>query len=416
MCKAFLSVDIPMNKANNPILHQFLEKYTKKVIPSRSTLRRNINEVYDEVIENIRSEVRDRPIWLSIDETTDATSRYVANVLVGALSKDGPSKPHLLMSRELQVTNNSTITQLVLDALVLLWPGQRNEEISRKFVVFLTDAAAYMLRAGRNLKSTYLSLMHVTCLAHGLNRVAETIKGLFPLTNRLMSSVKAIFKKAPSRVLKYKDLYPNLALPPEPIQIRWGTWLQAADFYASHFEEIRNVVSSLDASDAASIKSAQSLFEMRSLRDELVCVTSNFSFIAKRITALEDRKLTLYDSVAVIESVEAALSNSSSTINKTVKGKLMDVLKKNPDFQKLSVIAKILNGEAVGSPSHNLSPAILASLKFCPITSVEVERSFSMEKAILTDRRQRFLMENLEKVVICHYELAICDENFVELI
>jgi len=48
----------------------------------------------------------------------------------------------------------------------------------------------------------------------------------------------------------------------------------------------------------------------------------------------------------------------------------------------------------------------MSSLKYCPITSVEVERSFSMEKAILTDRRQGFQMENLEKVVVCHYELA----------
>ncbi|ODM91112.1 hypothetical protein Ocin01_15570 [Orchesella cincta] len=267
--KSFPSADIPMNKISNPHIRGFLEKYTKKDVPSQSTLRRNISDVYNEVIGKIRSGIGEPPIWLSIDETTDKTSRYVANVVIGALNKDEPSKPHLLMSRELAVTNNSTISQLVLDALVFLWPGQRNEEMSKKFVILLTDGAAYMLRAGKNLKKTYPELMHVTCLAHGLNRVAETIKDLFPLSNRMMASVKAVFKKAPSRILKYKEFHPNLALSPEPIQTRWGTWLVAADFFAEHFDAIKSTVDSLDKSDAASIKNAQNLLGMQSLRMNL---------------------------------------------------------------------------------------------------------------------------------------------------
>ncbi|ODM91476.1 hypothetical protein Ocin01_15206 [Orchesella cincta] len=226
-----------------------------------------------------------------------------------------------------------------------------------------------MLRAGKNLKKTYPELMHVTCLAHGLNRVAETIKDLFPLSNRMMASVKAVFKKAPSRIVKYKDLHPNLALPPEPIQTRWGTWLVAADFYAEHFDAIKSVVDSLDKSDAASIKNAQNLLGMQSLR-----------------------------------------MNLCASVHKSVKEKLASVIDKNPDYQKLVKVSKVINGESSGVHGVNLRPDILAALKFCPITSVEVERSFSMEKAILTDRRHRFLMENLEKVVVCHYELSLSDD------
>ena len=39
-------------------------------------------------------------------------------------------------------------------------------------------------------------------------------------------------------------------------------------------------------------------------------------------------------------------------------------------------------------------------LKFCPITSVDVERSFPLYKNVLTDRRQSFLTENLEMYLI----------------
>ena len=38
--------------------------------------------------------------------------------------------------------------------------------------------------------------------------------------NRLMSCGKKIFLKAPSRRSIYKESYPNLALPPEPILTR----------------------------------------------------------------------------------------------------------------------------------------------------------------------------------------------------
>jgi len=417
MCKAFLSADIPINKIDNPTFRQFMEKYTKKIVPCQSSLRRSIPNVYDEVIANIRNEIGDRPIWLSIDETTDSTARYVANVVVGALNKDGPSKPHLLMSRELEVTNNSTITQLVLDALIFLWPGQKNQEIGGKFVVLLTDAAADMVKAGKNLKNTYPDLMHVTCLAHGLNRVAETVKSLFPIANRAMAAVKAVFKKAPSRILKYKEMLPNLALPPEPVLTRWGTWLNAADFYCTNYDSIKQVIEALEGTDAVAIQTAQTLFEMRTLKDELACLSANFTFIAKSIVSLEDRNLTLWDSVAIVENVRKKIGSCKSTINKSVKTKMDTVLGKNPDYATLVEISSVLQGKSsgTGTLSFTLQPEVLASLKYCPLTSVEVERSFSMQKGILTDRRQKFLMENLEKVVVCHYELSIGSEIHVSI-
>ncbi|ODM87291.1 hypothetical protein Ocin01_19391 [Orchesella cincta] len=365
MCKAFLSADIPMNKINNPTIRQFLEKYTKKAVPSCSTLRRNIPEIYTEIIEGIR--------------------RKSEIVLFGWNSK---------------LPNNSTISQLILDALVFLWPGQ----------------PAYMLLAGKNLKGTYPDLLHITCLAHGLNRVAETIKSLFPLANRMMSSVKAVFKKAPSRVLKYKTENPDLKLPPEPVQTRWGTWLIAADFYAENLDRIKHVVKELDKTDAACIKNAQNLLGMKSLQQELACLSANFTFIAQTITSLEDRKLTLMDSLAAIDSVKKRIDVKNSDVHKTVMAKLDSVLQKNPDFHKLCEISNVLTGKAAESISVNLSPDVLAAMKFCPTTSVEVERSFSMQKAILTDRRHSFLMENLEKVVVCHYELGMDESAILELL
>lgn len=88
------------------------------------------------------------------------------------------------------------------------------------------------LRTGQNLKVFYKNLPHNTCLAHGVNRVAEEIRQQFPLVNNLISNVKKVFLKAPLRVQVYKEQLPNTPLPPQPVLSRWGTWLDAALFYA----------------------------------------------------------------------------------------------------------------------------------------------------------------------------------------
>ena len=51
---------------------------------------------------------------------------------------------------------------------------------------------------------------------------------------------------------------------------------------------------------------------------------------------------------------------------------------------------------------QDLSPSIATDLKNAPTTSVDVERSFSIYKTIITDRRTNFTPENLEKYIIVH--------------
>lgn len=39
MCRAFVAADIPWHKIENPIFNEFLEKYTKREVPTDHTLR-----------------------------------------------------------------------------------------------------------------------------------------------------------------------------------------------------------------------------------------------------------------------------------------------------------------------------------------------------------------------------------------
>ena len=59
----------------------------------------------------------------------------------------------------------------------------------------------------------------------------------------------------------------------------------------------------------------------------------------------------------------------------------------------------ILNG---GHIETELTPDVIASYKFAPVQSCDVERSFSVYKKILANDRTSFTPENFEMYLICN--------------
>jgi hypothetical protein len=86
-------------------------------------------------------------------------------------------------------------------------------------------------------------------------------------------------------------------------------------------------------------------------------------------------------------------------IGEVLRAKMKYVLKNNPDFETISKIGRVLNG--VNVPNFSLSPNLIAHYKYAPLTSCDVERSFSRYKSILTDYRTSFVPDNVEKHLIC---------------
>ncbi len=85
------------------------------------------------------------------------------------------------------------------------------------------------------LKSFYPKMLHITCMAHNLHSVCESIRTQFKDIDNLIANVKNIYKKSPYRVNQFKQMTPRLSLPPKPIIIRWATWIEAAIYYAKNF-------------------------------------------------------------------------------------------------------------------------------------------------------------------------------------
>ena len=135
-------------------------------------------------------------------------------------------------------------------ALSIIWPGEIK---FNHLLLFVTDGAKYMSTAYITLKETFPKVIHVTCLAYGLSRVAETVRSEFPKVNSLISNVKLCFSKSSSRIRAFKTLASDIPLPPKPVITRFGTWLQAAVYYADHFDAVHQVVNSFKANDSSHI-------------------------------------------------------------------------------------------------------------------------------------------------------------------
>ena len=96
----------------------------------------------------------------------------------------------------LSKVNQSTIAEFFNESLRLIWP----KTLFDNFLVAVTDAAPYMCKAMRALKVLFPKMVHVTCFAHGPHRVSKLIRDNYPNVNRLISTGKSIFLKAPQRV------------------------------------------------------------------------------------------------------------------------------------------------------------------------------------------------------------------------
>lgn len=276
-----------------------------------------------------------------------------------------------------------------------------------------------MSKAMKSLKILYTKMIHITCLAHGLHRVAETVRREFDNVNSFISNVKSVFCKvheiasfclclptlkhsyfllqAPQRKQLFRSKFPNIPLPPEPVITRWGTWIAAAIYYANNFEEIKELLQMLSSEDAECIRMAKEIVVRPSLKSHLTLIKSKFQCILDAITKLEFRGLPIKASLECFDKVREVLQ----TMDRRVFVEKFDaVSNRNTDLISVRQIATILeSGEAIDSEYiAKLCPEELNAFSHAPLTSSDVERSFY--KNILRDNRRRFVLENLRNHLI----------------
>jgi len=134
-----------------------------------------------------------------------------------------------------------------------------------------------------------------------------------------------------------KNEAPEVMLPPESIITRWGTWLDATDYYCKHIQSIRNVFMKLD-DDTASILKVKNFLDDQQLDANLVRITANFGIISKSITQLEKRGLKIVDSINILNKIidDITIIDTQSKSIKSVVEKLKKNIRKKQRFQYAS--------------------------------------------------------------------------------
>ena len=223
--------------------------------------------------------------------------------------------------------------------------------------------------------------------------------------DQLVSNVKKSFLKAPSRIQILKSVAPDIPLPPQPILTRWGTWIDAASYYCNHFKIIGRVIDMLTENDAESIKKCKQILKSNNLEANLVFILSNYGFISSSITRLETQGVALTEFIKIIKIAKEHLHSAKiqgSAQAKAIDEKIKKVLEKKVGFDQLLKISNILNGqdESMDGLPADISSSDLPFFKFAPISSVDVEHSFSKYINILADNRWSFKFPNLRKYLI----------------
>ncbi|XP_050540377.1 uncharacterized protein LOC126905022 [Daktulosphaira vitifoliae] len=225
--------------------------------------------------------------------------------------------------------------------------------------------------------------------------------------------MKKNFRKAPYRIALFKSIAPEIRLPPEPILTRWGTWLEAAIYYCENFQIIYSVINALDENDADCIKKVKLCILKPGLENNLTYIKSNFQVITMAIVKLQTKNLPLAESLSVIQEVTSKFQSLKGTQGKAVLLKLQKVFEKNEGLKILEKILNILEEEDqildMSQFPEDYSCNDFVFFKYAPTTSVDVERSFSAYKTLLSDNRRAFTFENLRKhlIIQCNNKIHI---------
>ena len=209
-----------------------------------------------------------------------------------------------------------------------------------------------------------------------LHNCALRVKSHFPDVDFVIASVKTLSLKNKTR----RQLFKDVGFPPCPIVTRWGSWLEAAFYYAQNLPEIRRIVDSIDDDGVIVIKAKESL-QSAGLNESLMAISRTYEQLKTLMKKSESSSYTVEEAVNDVSKVD--FSTDPCGIKEYIVSR----------FEKNDILA-IKRME-----NNNISPADYVLLLKCQPTSVSVERSFSMLGKLLTKDRN-FSPENV-KFYIC---------------
>ena len=148
------------------------------------------------------------------------------------------------------------------------------------------------------------------------------------------------------------------------------------------------------------------LLETYYSKNELLLIGTYMEFILKYIIHLQQQDLSLNNSIKYLKEIKVKLTEIPGEFGAVILNSFNEKLNKNTGLKELIKIENILRG---GNEEMSISYTQdeLRKLRFAPITSNDVERSFFLYKDLLTDKRRSLKEETLEYLLVIKFNTDI---------
>lgn len=246
LVEAFTAANIPLNKLDHPKLNAYLKTNIANMgsLPSSQQLRCHyLPKVFDIHKQELLAKIATATsLSVVTDEASDSQDRFVLHILF-ILPVSDADQIHMDVITAalvyLDKVNATTVSQAIINVLT----SEYNIDLN-KVSACITDNATYMSAAYAKFSGLLPNCVHITCNAHILNLVGETLRKNFPTVDRLVASFKAIFTHSASRKQRYKEYIGDktnaepeqVPLPPVPVLTRWNSWFNAVSHHAKYID------------------------------------------------------------------------------------------------------------------------------------------------------------------------------------
>ena len=228
--------------------------------------------------------------------------------------------------------------------------------------------------AGNVLKKIYPNLLHVTYLAHLMHNCALKIKSVYKEVDDLIAAVKASVVKNKTRAADFDVC----GRPPQSVVTRWGSWLDAANYYAEKLPQAWEIVNSWNG-EGVIVRKAKSIVNEQKLTSQLTEISQCYNGLTNLILKMENSTYTIQKAYEDINSL--GFGSDPLQLKKYIKKRL----KKND----VKIIVELTRPD--------IPPVLYAKLLQCQSNAPSVERSFSLLKSFLRPNR------NFADANIVHY-------------
>lgn len=281
---ALVSANIPIEKADNPQVKQFLEKHVRNggSIAGSAGLRKKIPQLYEAQEEHLKKMFAGRDVCVITDETTDDRGKMVLHILLcsSVTSSNDVLRPYLIDSVQLEKVNAGTVGGAVLRSLTQF--GVSFDSVSG----FVCDGARYMTACYRDIiKPVCENSVHITCIAHCLNLVGEILRKKSPDVDKFVVNMKTAFRLSSRKKRAYMEFLLKAGVqkptyPPVPIVTRWYSWLLAVAHHSKYFTYYPSMMKEIQEyfGDAAGVEELEEVLtnasQYKALKWKLNCIST----------------------------------------------------------------------------------------------------------------------------------------------